>query len=365
LVKEMPTVKRLKFVQSYVSRGHAYHYFRKPGVRIPLPGPFMSEGFRTAYAAALGGGHTAAIEPGANRTKPGSVTALIAAYVGTSEFKNLAQETRRQRWSIMRGLQNDAGGNPVRLLTKEHLYRKLSTLTPFMHRNWDRALKPLFAYAVETGMTKVNPFDGIKKPKLPKTNGFRAWTESEVERFRAFWKLGTMERLAIEILINTIMRGGDVIRLGPQHIHKEKGRIMDFKTKKTGARLTLPVLPELAEAIRATPSGQLTFLTAGNGQPFNAGAWGKWFAAACDAAGLGKAFRAHGLRKAGMIRLARAGCPLYEIAAWSGHTKWQQIEVYIREAQQELLAANAIERLNGAKNAGRGSLTSMQRRVPS
>jgi integrase len=276
---------------------------------------------------------------------------LIACYVETTKFKGLAAETKRQRWSIMRRLQNDAGGNPVKLLTRERVAQKLSTLTPFMHRNWDRALRPLFAYAVTIGWTKENPFDQIEKPKLPKSNGFKAWTEFEIEMYRERWPLGTMQRLAIELLINTMLRGADAIKLGSQHIQKTKDgpRIRDFTTQKTGAVLTLPVLPELEAAIRAAPSGQLTFLVSESGQPFKAQNWGKWFAAACDAAGLpkeGKAFRAHGLRKAGMIRLARAGCPLYEIAAWSGHTKWQQIEVYIREAQQELLAVNAIERLN-------------------
>jgi integrase len=303
-----------------------------------------------AYAEALGGDPETTTKIGASRTKPGSVTALIAFYVETAEFKGLASETQRQRWSIMRRLQNDAGDNPVRLLTRERVAQKLSTLTPFMHRNYDRALRPLFAHAVNIGWTKENPFDQIKKPKLPKSKGFKAWTEAEIEQFRAHHPLGTMARLALELLINTMMRGSDVIRLGPQHIHK--GRIREFSTQKTGAVLTLPVLPELEAAIRAAPSGQLTFLISETGQPFKAQNWGKWFAAACDVAGLPKgekAFRAHGLRKAGMIRLALAGCPLYEIAAWSGHTKWQQIEVYIREAQQELLAANAIERVNRTK----------------
>jgi len=228
----MPTLRRLKYVQSYISRGHAYYYFRRAGTRIPLPGPFGSSEFMAAYAEALGGDPETTTKIGASRTKPGSVTALIAFYVETAEFKGLASETQRQRWSIMRRLQNDAGDNPVRLLTRERVAQKLSTLTPFMHRNYDRALRPLFAHAVNIGWTKENPFDQIKKPKLPKSKGFKAWTEADVEKYEARHPIGSKARLALDLLLYTGVRRSDVVKLGPQM--ERDGKLIFTETKGRG-----------------------------------------------------------------------------------------------------------------------------------
>jgi hypothetical protein len=56
------------------------------------------------------------------------------------------------------------------------------------------------------------------------------------------------------------------------------------------------------------PNEHLTFLVTISGKPFSDACFGNWFRECCDEAGL-KGYSAHGLRKAGCVRLAEAGSP--------------------------------------------------------
>jgi integrase len=186
----------------------------------------------------------------------------------------------------------------------------------------------------------ADPTIGIKT-KLPKTKGFPTWGEAEIEAFRATHSLGTKPRLALELLLNTCQRRSDVVGLGRQHI---RNGLIHVTQRKTRVELTLPVLPELAEAIAATPADHLTFLVTADGKPFTDAGFGWWFRSWCDEAGL-KGFAAHGLRKAACRRLAEAGCTEKEIAAWSGHLTLGEVARYTRAADQKRLAEAARVKL--------------------
>jgi integrase len=129
--------------------------------------------------------------------------------------------------------------------------------------------------------------------------------------------------------------------MGRQHI---RGDLIHVTQQKTGAKLRLPLLPELMAAIDATPSGHLTFLTTAKGKPFTAAGFGAWFRHQCDAAGL-RGYSAHGLRKAGCRRLAEAGCTEKQIAAWSGHRCLAEIARYTKAADEEALARAAMDKM--------------------
>jgi integrase len=70
----------------------------------------------------------------------------------------------------------------------------------------------------------------------------------------------------------------------------------------------------------------------------------------------------HGLRKAACRRLAEAGCSASQIAAVSGHKSLQEVERYVREADQERMARDALARIaehetrTGSGNPGRPRL---------
>lgn len=53
----------------------------------------------------------------------------------------------------------------------------------------------------------------------------------------------------------------------------------------------------------------------------------------------------HGLRKAAARRLAEVGCSEKQIAAVTGHTTLKEVARYTRAANQERLAADAVDML--------------------
>ncbi len=109
------------------------------------------------------------------------------------------------------------------------------------------------------------------------------------------------------------VRREDAVRLGPQHIRD--GRIKYRQAKNNEDRTPIiPLHPDLAGAIAATPSGHLTFLVTEYGKPFTANGFGNAFKDWCRQANLPHC-SAHGLRKATATRLAESGAIAHEIMA--------------------------------------------------
>jgi hypothetical protein len=140
---------------------------------------------------------------------------------------------------------------------------------------------------------------------------------------------------------------GDSRALGRQHI---RDGVLHVMQQKTGKSLALPVRPELRAAIDATPTGHLTFLVTKTGKSYGANDFSEQFRKWCDDAGLPQRCTFHGLRKAGCLRLAHAGCSANDIAAWSGQSL-REVERYTRAADQARLARNAMARTRSNRGA--------------
>src|SRR5262249_12265876 len=106
-------------------------------------------------------------------TVPGSVNALIAAYLdrspaSTSPFKTAAAETQRTRRNILENFRNAHGDLPLyrtvadrrlMLLTREHMQRILNSkaATPFAQRNFLNTLRAMFKWAMKEGRIPDDP----------------------------------------------------------------------------------------------------------------------------------------------------------------------------------------------------------------
>ena len=151
-------------------------------------------------------------------------------------------------------------------LQRHHLVELADRIEkPHARRNWFKAVRGLLQYAVEIGMRLDDPTSALKIGTLPKTDGFRTWSEPDIMAFRQHHAIGTRARLAFELLLNTGQRRGDVIRMGRQHLHGGK---LTVRQSKTGTTLKIPIRSELAAVIEATPADNLTFLTTAFGKPF-------------------------------------------------------------------------------------------------
>jgi hypothetical protein len=55
---------------------------------------------------------------------------------------------------------------------------------------------------------------------LVKTEGYRTWSESDIEEFEAAHPVGSRARLALALLLYTAQRRADVVLMGRQHLRK-------------------------------------------------------------------------------------------------------------------------------------------------
>jgi integrase len=201
-------VSRHGVVCWYVRRGH--------GLRTRLRAPLGTPEFEAEYLAALQG------EPPSKKKGPtaGTLGWLWERYCDSSAWSALSSATRRQRENIMKHVLKAAAKAPLADITKQVILagRERRQKTPSQANNYLKLMRGLFAWAIEAELVKANPVEGVKDVRPPKTAGFRAWEEEDVEKFDAHWPLGTRESLALAILLYTGLRRGDAARLGRQHV---------------------------------------------------------------------------------------------------------------------------------------------------
>jgi integrase len=235
-------MKRPKYVQAYIDKrdGRAYYYLRRRGFpRVRLPGLPWSPSFMAAYEAALTGPRTAI---GAGRVKPGSVAAVIAAYLDSQQFfGSKSAGTQRMRRSILERFRAAYGDRPFALLPPEWIEALLDAKPPHAARSWLMTLRSLCQFAIKRGWLKSDPTANIKLRAI-KGDGFHTWTEDEIAQFEAHHPVGTKPRLALALLLYTGQRRSDAVRMGRQHI---RDGVLTVKQQKTGKPLALPVHPHL------------------------------------------------------------------------------------------------------------------------
>jgi integrase len=336
-------MKLPKYVQAWVRDGRAYHYVRRPGhPRVRLPGLPWSPSFMAAYEAALAGPRAAI---GKGRIKPGSVAAVVGEYLDSRQFfGSKSAGTQRLRRGVLERFRAAYGDRPFALLPPEWIEALLDAKPPHAARTWLTTLRLLCRFALKRGYLRTDPTANIKLASI-KGDGFHTWTDDEIAQFEAHHPVGTKPRLALALLLYTAQRRSDVVRMGRQHI---KHGVLTVKQEKTGAALAIPVHAHLQAVLDATPSEHLTFLVTATGKPYGGNAFSEQFRHWCDAAGLPKRCKVHGLRKAACRRLAEAGCSANEIMAISGHTTMKELVRYTKAADQARLARNAMMRTAAA-----------------
>ena len=332
-----------KFCHPFVDKktGLAYCYLRRRGYPlVRLRGLPWSPSFMVEYEKAMSGPRPAI---GAGRIKPGSVAAVVAEYLDSQKFFGSKKPgTQRMRRGILERFRAPPNGDrPFALLPAEWIESRLDRLPPHAARSWLATLRSLCRFAIKRGYRRDDPTANIKLASV-KSDGFHTWTDDEIEQFEAHHPIGSKPRLALALLLYTIQRRSDVVKMGRQHIRDGVLRVTQSKTNK---KLVLPVRPELKAVLDATLSEHLTFLVTATGKPYGANHFSETFREWCDDARLPKHCSAHGLRKAGCRMLAERGCSASEIAAWSGHDTLREVERYTKRADQAKLARNALAKV--------------------
>lgn len=316
-----------------------------------MPYSFKAEPFSpdwwSEYKACTEGIAAPRIQPGAARIAPGSIADLISRYYRSADWQGPNESTRHSFRLVIDRFNVQMGDIAVADFGYEHASALIATMAD--RPNAANKMKKLLARVWDEGLRiglveRINPWRLVKAYRI--TGGFHTWTESEIAQFIARWPVGTREYLALALMLNTAQRRGDAIRLGPQHVRD--GRLV-FVQRKTGKALDLPIIPELRAAIAACNSGHLTFLVTEHGAPFTDAGFGNWFGQKCKEAGVPG--RAHGLRKAAATRLAEAGSTNQELKAWTGHTRDEEVTLYVAAANQRMLADSAAKKLAKTRTA--------------
>lgn len=355
----------LPFLSTETDRhGNVRIYVRKYGRRIRLREAPGTPEFARAYASALER-LAAPVEPLDSRparTEPKANTFgwLALQYYASRKFQSLDPISQRTRQRIIDSCLpevytfKDDTKAQVRECTIKHITsgivlflceQKISK--PGAANNRRKYLSAMFKWAISAKHMTINPCRDVEKQQYA-TDGFHAWTASELTAFENRHPIGTKARLAMSLLLYLGVRKGDVVRLSNSMVSGDP-KMIKFIPNKTRHRRRIesvkPILPILEHILAQSPTGTDTLLETDFGKPFTANGFGNWFRKRCDEAGLPQC-SAHGLRKLGATRCAENGATEWQIAALFDWSNPAQAAVYTRAASRQKLAAGAAKFLN-------------------
>lgn len=338
----MPRKRKLdRYVSSFVDRqGKERFRFRRQGVSVYLPAP-GSETYRAAYEQALSGfGVT-------DRAIPGSIGDLVARFYRTLSFKRGGEGWQRTMRQSIEPFRGEFADIPVRsfrpkdidvIIAKRHDKRVVNGKIIGGSSSAERLremLMRLFKLAMKLEWITTNPV-ALAEQVGHKGDGFYAWTEADITKFRITWPLGTTPRLALELMLWTGARRGDAYRMPPP----VDGRMV-LKAAKTGKEINLPVAPALQEAIDAMPAIGETLLRSEQGKSFTQAGLGNKVREWCDKAGLPQC-TSHGIRKALTRRAADLNVSQQGLKSLGQWSQDREVATYAASANSKRMAADAL-----------------------
>lgn len=206
-------------------------------------------------------------------------------------------------------------------------------------------LSILLTYAVDPlGWRQDNP--ALKPKRLKRqTDGYRSWTMAE---FKQFCEQADEEwRFAALLALLTGQRGQDQVAMAWNDYDGSRVHVVQ---QKGGGLVKLwiaahPTLKKLLDARRRADRRRnpapLTILSRANGDPWQVNAWQKAAGQAIRGAGLTGVVW-HGLRGTAMSWAAEGGASQRELMALSGHSTSAMADHYVRGADQERMARQAV-----------------------
>lgn len=336
---------KLKYVDEYADRlGTVRRYFRRAGKRLGvLPGDVGSAEFMAAYAAFMAEKSPAMVR----ELHQDSLGKLIVDFYGSRMFTDRKDSTRKLYRYCLEPLSKAHGHRSATLMTAEHAEKIINAIgqkRPGMGNLTLAVMRRVMQFAMKQKRRKDNPFLGVEPFEVGEHH---TWTDAELKKFEAHWRLGTRQRLAYALLLYTGQRVGDVTDMKRADIVDGAIHVIQ---EKTGAELWVPIHPELQRAMKAYPARGLTLIGDPNGRPIKRQALSRMMRVAIKDAGLPRRCVSHGLRKANARLLAESDATEKQIASVSGHKTLKEIERYTKAASQKKMAIAAM-----AKMPNRGS----------
>jgi integrase len=317
-------IVKLRYVHLDVDRhGNVRTYFwRKGGSKIRIREEVGSQAFVEVYRRLLEDSQAGKLVPArrsTNRPEAGTYRWLCTQYFKSARFAELDERTQRVRRRVLEltceepifpGAKEAFGDYPLARFSPKavKVLRDRKAGLPEAGNERVKFVRAMFNWAVDEEVVGWNPARDVRLTKTGST-GFHAWDIREVEQFEQRHPIGTKARLALALLLWTGARRSDVVLLGRQHV---RDGWLKFTAQKNRNRkpvtIEIPVLPDLQRVIDASPTGDLTILVSERRQPFAVSAFGNWFRAKCDEAGLPQC-SAHASARPAPVSLQRTERP--------------------------------------------------------
>lgn len=344
-----------------------WYFWRGKGhPRVRLEGEPRSAAFMATYNALLKGEAPAKAqeEPDDEPAVPGGTLQwLCNAYFISPEFKDDAPSTQATKRSILQAICAERlnptstiqlGDLPYAQMTSKavRMLRDRVADRPSMANSRLSKLKALFTWAIEAEhLGGPNPV--LSVPRLKRhSDGHHTWTIEELRQYEAHHPIGTQARLALALLVYTGQRRSDVVLLGRQHVTRHNR--LRFVQKKNRAKkpvtVEIPILPELARIIEATPTGSITFLVNHYGKPISEDNFSDRMRLWCDEADLPHC-SAHGVRKAAACAAAEGGATERQMMAIFGWRSANMARLYTEQANRARMAAESMHLLGRRRTA--------------
>ena len=176
-----PRLKLPRFVHGFVDRhGKPRFYFRRPGFEsrtlhgLPYSAEFMSD-----YQAAMAG---QPLPVGANRMRPGTMSALALSYFSSPQFRTLKPSTQRAYRGIIERLCREHGDKRAADLRRDHVVRLMAARGqhPGAANGLRMALRVMMKHAIQIGLRAVDPTREVRAIRI-RTGGHHSWTGDPYE----------------------------------------------------------------------------------------------------------------------------------------------------------------------------------------
>ena len=361
---DLPYVVRIK------SRGRSYYYFRKGvdangrgGIRIALPGDPGTREFREAYEVALRENAPHLIQQSTPRGRAGrgSLAWVIEQYkLKSVQWLNAGDSTRsiydrRHHW-----LTKNYGSELISAFDRDAI-KMMRDLPEFNDKPsvadstierlatlWDFAEE--FCHLDDMRVHKgINPARNIRKLKQHEVESAPLWPLGLCRKFEAY---PHPELVTFYFLARYAgQRRSDLVQMKWEHIDTATNE-MFIAQIKTKARIWVPMPKRLREYLETWPRrGEFIVMsTKTPGKPWRETSLTNEFIrvtrnelgfSATDSKGQPRYYSPHGLRHLCGVELAHAGASDRQIAAVLGHATLKQVEVYVKQAEQRVLARDA------------------------
>jgi integrase len=337
----------LRGIAKVRSKGRVYHYAWRGGPR--LRGEPGSPEFMASYNEAI---------ESRRIPEPGRFKSLVVLYKDSSEYKKLA-ETTRKNWSPWLDRIADYFGE-LRIAQFDRPERIRPLIRRWRNQWADKrtadygmqVLSRVLSYAVDPlGKIAGNPCEGIKQ-LYSKDRSDIIWTEGDLKQLKADnTKKPCSEEIknAVDLAAHTGLRRSDLLRLSWSHIGEDAITLVTGKSR--GRREAfIPLYDELREVLARIPKRSTTILTNQRGRPWKGDGLGTAFNRAKIRAGMNERdLHFHDLRGTAATKFYVAGLSvrvIAEILAWNE----DQVDRIIRRYVARGAATKAaIQQLNEAR----------------